>query len=413
MSSRFSGLGATLLITGALTACENLPGAGPSVSVVEAAARPTATGETRFALVDVDPNVVAKLESAPAVSMLGTFGRQPAFATQAIGVGDIVEVQIWEAGPGLFPSSVASSRPPESSSRTRTSPADSTDTGARAAAIPEQVVGGRDGAITVPFAGRVPVVGRTPQQVEQAIIRALDQKAADPQVVVTVTRNLANTVTVIGEVTGGRRVPLTTRGDRVLDVVASAGGTKAAAHETFITLLRADSAVRLPMEAIINDPAENVYVRPGDVISVSREPQTFTAAGATGLNAMVPFNAIGITLDRAIARAGGLMDNRADPTGVFVFRYERPEDYDRLGLRRPGPGTTTQVPVVYRVNMQDANGFLLARRFPVRNKDILYVSNASATEWQKAIDILLPFLAGGTTTVSAGSTVKSTVSTPR
>ena len=252
----------------------------------------------------------------------------------------------------------------------------------------------------MPFAGRVPVAGRTPQQVEQAIVQALTGKAIEPQALVTVTKNVANTVTVVGEVTGGARVPLTTRGDRVLDVVALAGGTKAPAHETFVTLVRDGRSVRIPMQAILTDPAENVYVRPGDVISVARELQTFTAAGATGQNSVVPFDALGITLDQAIARAGGLNDTRADPAGVFVIRYERPADYDQLGLRRPDPGTLSQVPVIYRVNMRDPNGFFMARRFPVRNKDILYVSNAPALEVQKVMNILLPFLGVGATAVA-------------
>ena len=383
---------AVALAAFALASCDSLPGSGPSTSDVTAAARPMASGETRFALVDVDPNVVAKLESWTAVSMQGTFGRQQAFSTQTIGVGDSVQVAIWEAGPGLF-------APPVTTS-------DRTGSGSRAATIPEQVVGGRDGAITVPFAGRVPVVGRTPQQVEQAIKQALDQRAVDPQVLVTVTKNVANTVSVVGEVTGGARVPLTTRGDRILDVVAEAGGTKAPAHETFVTLVRANNSVRIPMQAMLTDPTENVYVRPGDVISVAREPQTFTAAGATGQNAVVPFDAIGITLDQAIARAGGLSDMRADPAGVFVIRYERPADYDQLGLRRPDPGTLSQIPVIYRVNMRDINGFFLARRFPVRNKDILYVSNAPALEVQKVMNIQLPFLGVGATAAVVANTTR-------
>jgi polysaccharide export outer membrane protein len=384
---------AVVLVAGTLAACDSLPSSGPSVGDVTAASKPGSSGQTRFALVDVDPNVVAKLESWTAVSMQGTFGRQPAFSTQTIGIGDSVQVTIWEAGPGLFAA-------PSSTN-------DRGGSGSQAATIPEQVVGGRDGGITVPFAGRVPVVGRSPQQVEQAITRALDQRAVDPQVLVTVTKNVANTVTVVGEVTGGARVPLTPRGDRILDVVAQAGGTKAPAHETFVTLIRANSAVRIPMQAMLTDPAENVYVRPGDVISVAREPQTFTAAGATGQNAVVPFDAIGMTLDQAIARAGGLNDTRADPAGVFVIRYERPADYDQLGLRRPDPGTLTQVPVIYRVNMRDPNGFFLARRFPIRNKDIVYVSNAPLTDVQKVMAMLLPILGiGATAAVVANTTTR-------
>jgi polysaccharide biosynthesis/export protein len=369
-----------LLVAG----CDGLPGSGPSASDITKASRPSPAGETRFALVDVDARITGLMEGWSATSLQGTFGQQRPVATRAIGVGDFVQVVIWEAAAGgLFSAPVTDRAGP----------------GSRTASIPEQAVG-PDGAITVPYAGRVRVVGRTPDEVEGEIVRALTGKAIEPQALVTVTKNVANTVTVVGEVTSGARVPLTARGDRLLDVIATAGGTRAPAYETFITLVRDGRSVRIPMQAILTDPSENVFMRPGDVVSVAREPQTFTAAGATGANAVVPFDAIGISLDQAIGRAGGLNDNRADPAGVFVIRYERPQDYDQLGLTRPQSGTTPQIPVIYRVNLRDPNGFFMARRFPVRNKDIVFVSNASLMDLQKVMTILLPFLGVGATAVA-------------
>jgi polysaccharide export outer membrane protein len=380
-----------LLVIGAAAACNSLPTSGPSVDEVTAASRPTASGETRFALVEIDANVVVKMEGWAVASLQGTFGQQRPASSQAIGVGDYVQVTIWEIGPGLFSALPTTDRG---------------GAGSRpAATIPEQLVGS-DGAITVPFAGRVRVAGRTPQQAEAAIVESLDKRASNPQVLVTVTKNVANTVTVVGEVTGGARVPLTTRGDRILDVVAQAGGTKAPAHETFVTLLRDGRSARLPMQVILTNPAENVYVRAGDVISVSREPQTFTAAGAMGFNSVIPFDAAGITLDQAIARSGGLNDARADPTGIFVIRYEPLADYEQLGLRLPNTGARLQVPVIYRANMRDPNNFFMARRFPVHNKDIIYVSNAPATDVQKVVNVLLPFLGVGATAVAVNASLK-------
>ena len=381
--------GVVVLALSQLAACSGLPASGPTASEVTAASKPARTGETRFALVDVDLTIVDKMAGWKAISMQGTFGRQGPVSTQAIGVGDFVQIVIWEAAAGGLFSAPANDR---------------IGSGSRTANIPEQVVG-PDGAVTVPYAGRVQVVGRSPQQVEAAIVQALTGKAIEPQALVTVTKNIANTVTVVGEVTGGARVPLTTRGDRILDIVAQAGGTKAPAHETFVTLVRNGTSVRIPMQAMLTDPTENVYVRPGDVISVAREPQTFTASGATGVNAVVPFDAIGITLDQAIARAGGLNDNRADPAGVYVIRYEQVADYDQLGLRRPDTTATSQVPVIYRVNMRDPSSFFLARRLPIRNKDILFVSNAPLTEVQKVMAMLLPVLGVGATAAVVTSTV--------
>ena len=370
-----------------LSACNSLPSAGPTAADIATAGQPDRRGNTRFALVDVTADTVAVMQRWNAASLQGSFGRQRPTNTQVIGVGDSVQVTIWEAaGGGLF-SSPAGER---------------IGAGSRSAAIPEQVVG-PDGALTVPYAGRVRVAGRSPAEVEQAIVKALSEKAIEPQALVTVTKNVANTVTVIGEVTSGARVPLTTRGDRLLDVIAAAGGIRTAAHETFVTLTRDRPSVRIPRQAILNDPAENVYVKADDVVSVARDPQTFTAAGATGANAVIPFDAIGISLEQALARAGGLNDFRADATGVFVIRLERPADYDQLGLQRPSPSALPEVPVIYRLNLRDPVGFFLARQFPVRSKDIVYVSNAPAMEIQKVMTIMMPFLAVGATAVTVGA----------
>lgn len=380
-------LAVAISVLGGLSACNSLPSAGPTTADIAMAGQPDRRGNTRFALVDVTADTVAVMQRWNAASLQGSFGRQRPANTQVIGVGDSVQVTIWEAAAGGLFSGPAGER---------------IGAGSRSAAIPEQVVG-PDGALTVPYAGRVRVAGRSPAEVEQAIVKALKEKAIEPQALVTVTKNVANTVTVIGEVTSGARVPLTTRGDRLLDVIAAAGGIRTAAHETFVTLTRDGTSVRIPMQAILNDPAENVYVKADDVVSVARDPQTFTAAGATGANAVIPFDAVGISLEQALARAGGLNDFRADATGVFVIRLERPADYDQLGLQRPGPSALPEVPVIYRLNLRDPVGFFLARQFPVRSKDIVYVSNAPSTEIQKAMTIMLPFLAAGATAVTVGA----------
>ena len=78
----------------------------------------------------------------------------------------------------------------------------------------------------------------------------------------------------------------------------------------------------MPYNAILARPTENIFLRGGDTLTVVRQPQTFTVFGATGRNAVVPFEADIITLEEAVAKAGGLLDYRADPTGVFLFRYE-------------------------------------------------------------------------------------------
>ncbi len=112
-------------------------------------------------------------------------------------------------------------------------------------------------------------------------------------------------------------------------------------------------------------------------------PQSFSVLGATGTNAELNFSAEKMNLAEALAKAGGLIDQRADPAGVFLFRYEPAALVDALKAPNlaTGPGGTS--PVVYRLDLSDAHAYFLAQRFPVEDKDIIYVANAQLSELQK------------------------------
>ena len=277
-------------------------------------------------------------------------------------------VTIWEAAAGGLFSAAVTDR--------------TLSAGSRTASIPEQIVS-RDGTIEVPYAGRLKVAGMPPSGVEQAIVNALEGKAFQPQAVVTITKNYSNTATVGGEVAAGARVPLNPRGDRILDVVASAGGIRVGAHEAFVRLTRRMHTVSVAYNALLANPAENIYVLPGDVITVIRDPQTFTAFGATGRSEKVAFDTAGMTLEEAIAKAGGLLDSRADPAGVFLLRFEPLKLAAALAPYRKFPDVGNLVAVIYRLNLRETNSFFLARSFPVKDKDILYVSNSASDPVQK------------------------------
>jgi len=360
------GLVAGILLVG----CSSLPTAGPTVSDVRK--QEVRNNQIRFDLVDIDDNVVAALLAAPGESFRARFKKYGKPPEAKIGVGDSVVVSIWEAaGGGLFGPSAS----------------DHVSTGSRNVAIPEQVVG-RDGAITVPFAGRIPVAGRHPVEVQKTIEKRLAEKAIEPQAIVTISRSLTNTATVTGEVIAGARVPLSLKGDRLLDLIAAAGGARSPVYETFVRLSRDGVTATIPMESLVSNPAENIYAQPADVLTLVRLPQSFSVFGATGTNSQLSFTAERMTLIEALAKAGGLLDMRSDPAGVFLFRYEPPGVVNTLGRPqlRTGPDGTT--PIIYRLDMSDAKAYFLAQRFRVQDKDIVYVANADLNELQKFFSLL-------------------------
>jgi polysaccharide export outer membrane protein len=253
--------------------------------------------------------------------------------------------------------------------------------------IPAQSVG-NDGTIRVPYAGRVPVVGQTAADVEHAITTALANKAVQPQALVEVQRSERNTVTVTGEVAGGARVAINAGGERVLDVIAAAGGLRVPVKESIVELTRGKATARIAFEDIVNDPRENVFVLPGDVVTVVRESRTFTVLGATTHNAKIAFDAQHESMAEALALAGGLEDNRADASGVFLFRREP----FAIARRLLPPGNVLLnrhglTPIVYRFNLAQPATMAVLSSFPVEPNDVIYVANASGADVQKFFNI--------------------------
>ena len=354
-----------------LAGCSALPAQGPTASDVVADGAIVDAAHEGYMVVDLDTRAADILASKANASLKAGFGDHRPPPDAPIGIGDSVSVTIWEAAAGgLFSSPLSSSGP-----------------GSRSVVIPDQVVA-RDRSITVPYAGRIAVVGLPPPVVERKIIEALKNKAIEPQALVTVSRNISHTATVTGEVATGTRVPLSVRGDRIQDVIAAAGGIKAPVHETFVSLSREGRTITVPLQALTDRPVENIFVRPGDTLTLVREPQTYTAFGATGRNSVVSFDARGITLEEAIAKAGGLLDSQSDPSSVFILRKEPFDMARRLDPNYPVTSGHSTVDVVYRLDLRNTNSFFLARRVAVQNKDIIYVANAPITNIQKVLSVL-------------------------
>ena len=393
-----------------------------------------------FDVVPVDERVVSTLLAQPKESFHARFENNADPPELKIAIGDTISVTIWEsAAGGLFSEAPAQpftgSRPateplaPESrptapgtgvpppetpgepnvpfdqlfgapgtrsgapspdrrpgASNPATAPF-SSETGAatsgrQGATIPDQPVAA-DGAISVPYAGRVPAAGQTPGSVQQSIEALLADKALEPQALVIVKKSAANAVTVAGEVVAGARVPLSPGGDRLLQAIAAAGGARTPVHETFVRLSRSGVTATIPLERLVADPTENIYAQPGDILTLVRIPQTFSVFGATGRNAAITFEADKITLSEALAKSRGLNDDLANPKGVFLFRYEPVSIVRALDQPIATRAPDGISPVVYRFDLADASSYFIADRFPVRDKDIIFVADAGAAQVQK------------------------------
>lgn len=351
---------------------------GPSRSAIQDGATATLAQPgpaIGFVVLDLNPAVIQAANTY-------TYNITPHFARVGtgsssrqgfIGVGDIINITIFEASAGgLF-------IPPEGAA-TR---------GGNFVPIPPQQVE-NSGMITVPYAGQIRAAGRTPQQVSKEISDRLRQRAVEPEVVVSIGDRRSGNVSVLGDLNSPTRVTIDPGGLRVLDAIARAGGERSAPYETMVTLKRGDQTTRALLSAIVKVPAQNPYLAPGDTLIVSKEPKYYLVLGATPApgsiggtnNRRFTFENDTMNLVEAAAKAGGLDSSRADPRSVFLYRMESRAVLEQLGVDVSGYGGPS-VPTIYTSNFDRGDAFFLASEFAIRNQDVVFVGEAPAIALQR------------------------------
>ncbi len=357
-----------------LAGCSTFGAAGPGTGTVRSAEGETYEG-TPISVIELDRIAIQRIQaSQDAASFAQVFG-SPELAEPTIERGDVVGVTIWEAPPAvLFGSNGPRGR----------------DEGfgtAQNVAIPDLRVD-TDGRITVPFVGPIEAAGQTPSQIQAEITARLAGRANDPQVLVRILGNRSSTVTVLGEVASTRRVPLSASGERVLDVLAEAGGPRHGVEKTTLRLARGAETASMALDDVILDPSQNVPLQANDVLTVIHQPYSFIALGAVARNAEIAFEGSGLSLAQALGRIGGLRDDRADIRGVFVFRFETREALEPAVAEAAQSTQDGRIPVIYRLDLSDASGLFIAQDFAIRDDDVLYVSSAPGADLQKFLSTL-------------------------
>jgi polysaccharide export outer membrane protein len=369
-------------LTVCLAACTNLamPASGPQSWDINSGQNLEVDG-LQFSVVHLTPQIVDTLARVEPHGLAGAFTQRKPVPKQTFQIGDVVSITIFEAAAGgLFIPSEAGVRP------------------GNFVALPDQSVDS-DGNISVPYAGPIRAKGRTPDQVQKEIVEKLRNRAIEPQVVAAFRDQNGGLVSVLGEVNTPSRFAATADGDKVLDAITRAGGIKGQGWDMYVVLERNGVRQTAPFVNLIDYPANNVYIQPRDNVYVFKHPQTFLAFGATGQQGQFEFGDWRITLAEAVAKAGGVLDIQGDPAAVYLYRGEPREVAAAMGIdvsKYSGP----RIPVIYNVNLRDPGGFFLATQVRMRDKDVLYVSNAQAVEITKVLQYLRVVMATASDSVS-------------
>lgn len=371
----------SFLMTGlsylSLAGCAALPSSGPQTRDIVAGASTTDASKTgdnsfKYALVNIEEKVLAALQDIGPGSLFSSFGVGHAGPREiTVGVGDIIQVTIFEsAAGGLFIPKDAGARP------------------GNYIQLPLQTVD-QKGFISVPYAGAIRAKGQSLAQIQHAIEAGLASRAIEPQVVVALTNQASSQVTVIGQVGAPNKISVNPAGERVLDVISRASGIVNPGFETFVTLQRAGRKATIYFLSLVTNPKENVFVAPGDTIYVYQQQRSFTAFGASGQSGQFKFEQEHVTLADAVGKAGGLLDNRADPGAVFVYRLEYRKNLEKMNVDLSAFVPEQKIiPTVYRGNFRDPSSFFVAKSFFLQDRDVLYVTNADQIELFKFLSLV-------------------------
>ena len=353
--------------------CTVIPYDGPLERDIVRDAAFVADAEASFTygLVDLDAVSVKALDDYLKYHPFSsTFGLGSAAAGIRIGQGDVLDVTIFEAGPdGLF-----------------------STTERKQVALPLTVQS--DGRISVPYAGTIRAAGRTAEQIRGSILAVLRERAVEPDVIVNLRESVSRTVTVNSGLGGSGVIPLLAGNERVLDVIARASAVAAPPYETVVSLSRGGRTCTALLQALIDKPRENIFVKPGDTIFLAKDERTFAAFGAVTTKGLIPFNEPRLSLAEAAALARGVDANRANPKGYFVFRYERESvvreladkhviEAEELHALLADPHVRDKhgrLPMVYRIDLSAPDALFIAKRFEMRDKDIIYAARSFGTD---------------------------------
>ncbi|WP_343614698.1 polysaccharide biosynthesis/export family protein [Novosphingobium sp.] len=351
-----------LSLCGALGGCAALPSNGPTAGSMSKGAQNAHM--VPYSLVDITPDVIHANHPVQNLGVLQlaalSSGGTPARADM-IRNGDTLTITIFEVGVSLFSGQV----PVTEAIRTPT------------AGAQQMLVAVReDGTADLPYLGTVHAAGTYPEQLAEELRHRLRRMSESPQVQVNISDTAHNVVYVSGAVAKPGRYRLTAAHEKLLDMLALAGGAADNINNVDIKLTRGTHVAQAPLNEVSAEDLANLEIQSDDRIEIVSRKNTYTVFGATDKVSQIPFETRDVTLAEAIARAAGPADARANARGVYLFRMEK-------GENGGSPHAT-----VYHINMLKPESYFLAQMFVVKDRDVILFSNSSSNITQKMLGLL-------------------------
>lgn len=242
------------------------------------------------------------------------------------------------------------------------------------------------GEVFFPLAGVMRASGLTISEFRVELTKRLSKYIKDPQIDVDVSAFRSQRVYVAGEVRSNAYIQITDQPLRILDAIGQAGGLTPTADMYSVILTRGKVSAPIDLERAYygGDTSANLVLQGGDILAVpdNQERKVFVIGefgNAAGIN-----NARGyvlrrgrVSLSEVISDAGGLNPFSAAAGKVFVMRADQNGE-----------------PLIYQLNARDPASLIMAEKFPMRPRDVVFASPTDITEFGRFLAQFFPLTSG-------------------
>lgn len=283
--------------------------------------------------------------------------------TYAIGVGDILNITVWEHPELTIPSGSFRS-PSEGGNEVKA-----------------------DGTIFYPYAGDIQVVGLTTKEVKALIVENLSSVIKSPQVDVRVADYRSKKVFVSGAVKQPSVLPITNTPLTLVEAIDRAGGLAPDAAWNNVQLTRNGTTSYISLKSLYQEGAwsKNLLLQQNDLLHIPRnDADKIFVLGEVRRPSSISMSRNGTSLAEALSEANGINERTADGRGIYVLR--------NTAIVKDSDGLPVYKATVFHLNANSAVGFMLADKFSLKPRDVVYVAPAPIAKWNRFLSQLLPSL---------------------